>query len=104
MITLEFESAIIKIGRNQSENNKLVLAAHPDDIWMHLLSESSPHLLLKCNKITPELLQHCAQLVKQYSKCRGMKRVKVMWCSRNKIRTTRIPGIVDVSKFKIITV
>ena len=105
MITLQVDSAVIKIGRNQAENHKLVLAAHPDDVWFHLLSESSPHVLITCqDKITPELIKYCAQLVKQYSKCRDEKRVKVMWCQRKYIKTTRIPGMVETTEFKVVTV
>mmetsp|Transcript_10389 Transcript_10389/g.16960 ORF Transcript_10389/g.16960 Transcript_10389/m.16960 type:complete len:213 (-) Transcript_10389:643-1281(-) len=64
---------VIFMGEDKYENEKLIRWGWPEDIWFHVDKLSSAHVYIRMNSgetiddIPPDLLEDCAQLVKQNS-------------------------------------
>ena len=65
----------IIIGQNASENWKIIDNCDPDDIWFHLKSLPSPHVV--CSDVSK--LEMCAKLCVQYSKYKNFKHLKIIY-------------------------
>ncbi|RDU61525.1 NFACT family protein [Helicobacter sp. MIT 14-3879] len=48
----------ISIGRNESENIRLLQMAKADFLWMHLRDIPSSHLIIHANKVNPHILEY----------------------------------------------
>ena len=103
-----FPNNLIRIGQNQFENDELVGGSKQTDLWFHLNSFSSCHVVLSCdhdNPATNEMMVYCAQLCKLNTKYKNVPNVKVMWAPIKKVKKTDVPGKVIVSgKRQTITV
>ena len=93
-----FPNNIIKIGENARENDDLVAASSQSDIWFHLDSLPSCHVVIKCdtkNPITKQMINYCAQLCKDNTKYRNQK-VKVKYTEIKNVKRTTTPGMVTI--------
>jgi predicted ribosome quality control (RQC) complex YloA/Tae2 family protein len=82
-------TATIKVGKNALENDMLFNTSKPSDIWFHLKNGSSAHVYLsvsdELNKSDMKtIFVHCANLVKQHSKCNDKS--KVIYLERQYLR------------------
>ena len=93
------ENIIIKIGRNQDENDKLLkeYLQNENVIWFHLHSFPSPHgFLVGSTEI--ENIQRTASLVKQFSKYKNLKNIKVEYLPIKYVKFTEKKGEVILKK------
>lgn len=94
-----FENNPIVIGENQTDNDMIIETSLQTDIWFHLANLPSCHVILSCtkkNRITKKMIKYCATLVKQHTKYRNMKKIKVNYTSIKNIRKTNIKGEVII--------
>ncbi|KAI6181880.1 CCDC25 protein [Aphelenchoides besseyi] len=86
--------ALIYMGRDKHENEKLIRWGWPEDVWFHVDKLSSAHVYVRLQEgqtiddIAPELIKDCAQLVKANS-IEGCKQndvdvVYTMWSNLKK--------------------
>ncbi|KAI6233296.1 Coiled-coil domain-containing protein 25 [Aphelenchoides fujianensis] len=86
--------ALIYMGRDKHENEKLIRWGWPEDVWFHVDKLSSAHVYLRLQEgqtiddLPPALIKDCAQLVKQNS-IEGCKQndvdvVYTMWSNLKK--------------------
>jgi len=99
----EFE---FKVGNNVTENDKLLDDANQNDIWFHLVNHPSPHGILFVKELVPNsnTIFQCAAYIKEYSKLKNLKNVKIIYTQRKFIKKTKTIGTVIVSKKNIIKV
>eukprot|EP00741_Cyanophora_paradoxa_P005204 tig00000852_g5044.t1 len=63
----------IYMGKDKYENEELIRHGWPEDIWFHVDKMSSAHVYIRMpkgktiNDVPPEVIEDCAQLVKQNS-------------------------------------
>ena len=90
----------ILLGTNAKENDLLVKIADSDDLWFHLVDDSSPHLVIFNNgaDLTTQELRQCCELVKNHSKTRDCKKIQVGYIKCKYIKRTKTPGTVIVEK------
>ena len=92
------ENIIIKVGRNQNENDELLKEyINTDCLWFHLHSFPSPHgFLIGTTDI--EHINKAAILVKQFSKYKNFKNLKIEYIPIKHVKMTDKKGEVILSK------
>jgi len=108
----EFESIkyTIIIGQNKLENFKLIDDSKLYDIWFHIESEPSCHVILKNNNeiklrdIPRQVVKRCAYLCKINSKAKTKHNCSVIYTQLENVVKTEILGSVIVDKFKTIMI
>tara|TARA_B100001540_G_scaffold185738_1_gene163768 strand:- start:1248 stop:1574 length:327 start_codon:yes stop_codon:yes gene_type:complete len=66
----------IKLGENAQENWDITFNANPEHIWIHLTHYPSGHLVIEDHNPSFSTINRCAEICKQYSKCKNMKHIK----------------------------
>lgn len=95
------DGTLISIGRSAKGNDLLWKSSEKHHIWLHLQNESSPHVVIHNNEDDFEdkvLLKQAALFVKQYSKLRYEKKVKVIYCRIDNLSQTKIMGMVKLKR------
>ena len=91
----------IFIGRNAVENWHLIDHADKNDIWYHLKSLPSPHVICSDKNKFIE----CAKLCKQHSKYKNFQNIKVLYTPVSNLTKGKETGSVCFkSKRKVKTV
>ena len=93
------DGTIVSIGRTAKGNDLLWKSSEKHHIWLHLQNESSPHVVIHNNESHFEdkvLLKQAALFVKQYSKLRNEKKVKVIYCKIDNLYPTKTLGMVKL--------
>jgi len=103
-----FENNLIKIGENAKENDELVSSSKQTDVWFHLDSLPSCHVVISCDKKNPidnQMIKYCASLCKENTKYRNHKKIKVKYTEIRYVKRTKPPGKVIIKgKSKTITI
>ena len=94
-----FLNNLIKIGENSDDNDKIISDANQTDLWFHLANLSSCHVILSCSKNnmpTIQMINYCANLVKENTKFKNLQSVKVHYTQVKNIRKTNIKGKIII--------
>lgn len=102
---------IIKIGRNETENDDLIRKSNKNDLWFHLEDNPSPHGFIsvtvnesvdvdvsKAMCIPHEIIYKTALLVKKYSNCKHLPVVSVIYTKIENLCLTKKLGTVLIKK------
>jgi predicted ribosome quality control (RQC) complex YloA/Tae2 family protein len=92
-----YPNNLIKIGANKDENDQIICEAKQTDIWFHLASFSSCHVIISCNKKNPidkQMIWYCAELCKNNTKYKNLDNVKVNYLPIKSIKRTEEKGKV----------
>jgi predicted ribosome quality control (RQC) complex YloA/Tae2 family protein len=95
------EKYTIQVGGNQMENDELVKKSSQKSLWFHLDGMPSAHGILTSiygDKPTKDAINYVASIVKQHSKLKDMRRVRVQYIELSKVRRTNVPGKVTLVK------
>jgi predicted ribosome quality control (RQC) complex YloA/Tae2 family protein len=85
----------ILIGQNSHENTLLVKESEPEDIWFHLSTISSPHIILKTDNnklLDQELLKQTASKLYKYKKKHNFD--NAIYTQVKNVKLTSTPGLV----------
>ena len=87
------------IGRNSNENDTLV-RQHMNDkcTWFHLSDNSSPHGILETDNPSKNSIKHVANIIKEYSKLKNYRKVKVDYLEIKYVKPTKTKGEVFLQK------
>jgi predicted ribosome quality control (RQC) complex YloA/Tae2 family protein len=86
-----------KLGRNAKENFNIIddaQDANPDYWWFHLEDHPSGHCVIYCDDIDNQMIAFASNLVKQYSKLKADKKVKVIYTQIKNVKKTKTLGRV----------
>ncbi len=100
MLTITENEIIYKLGRNARENFELIDDAqdtNPDYWWFHLESHPSGHCVIYSSEITNQMVAIAANLVKQYSKLKADKKVKIVYTQIKNVTKTKTLGQVLIT-------
>lgn len=75
-------------GRNNVQNDRLLRAAAPDDIWLHTQKYHSSHVIIQTNgrKVPDEVLLFAAGICAYYSDGRDGGKIPVDYCERRFVK------------------
>lgn len=94
-----YPNNLIVIGETAEENTEIITKAKQTDIWFHLMSLPSCHVIIDCDKknpITKDMIAYCAQLVKDNTKYKNYKKVTVNYTPIKNVKKTNYPGKVII--------
>ena len=77
-----FEDYIIKVGRNNVENDKLTFSAKPSDVWLHVKDFHSSHVIISCpdGKLPPQkVLTFAGEVCAYYSNARLNGKTEIVY-------------------------
>lgn len=99
----------VLIGQNDKENWKIIDDSSQKDLWFHVSSLPSSHVILKTNNIDEkdigkQTLIHCAFLCKSNSKYSNHKKISIIYTSVKNLKKGDKPGSVTATSTKIIVI
>lgn len=99
--TYEYNSNInYKLGKNKHENWEIIKLSESNDLWFHLNSFPSGHLVLNYNNISKKNIKISSQIVKDNSKYKTIPNVKVVYCPISNIKFGSKIGEVIIKSSK----
>lgn len=101
-----FKDNLIRIGENAEDNDNIIKESNQTDIWFHLHSFPSCHVIISCSKefpITNQMINHCGSLVKDNTKYKNFAKLKVNYTEIKNVKRTETKGKV-ILKGKIYTI
>lgn len=92
----------ILIGQNAKDNTELVKESNEDDLWFHLSTESSSHIILKSNGETleQEVIKQVASKLYNYKTKHNWD--NVIYTKVKNVKLTKTPGLVIPSNITVI--
>ena len=88
----------IKVGQNCNENDQLVKTSHQDFLWCHLESGPSAHAVIESTNPDPDTVHDALQLVKYFSKGKGIQSNMIMAKVRDVKPVKNKPGLVTLTR------
>jgi predicted ribosome quality control (RQC) complex YloA/Tae2 family protein len=94
---------IYKLGRNAVENFELIDSSYLEDWWFHLEDYPSGHCVISSIKnelfdCSNEMKIFAGNLIKQYSKAKNEKKIKIIFTQIKNIVKTKTVGQVIVKE------
>ena len=79
---------IVKVGRNNAENDKITFSAKPYDLWLHAKNYHSSHVIIETNgKKPPErVMTAAAEICAYYSKGRDGGKTEIVYCEKKFVK------------------
>lgn len=88
-----------KLGRNAKENFQLIDEAtiiNDNYWWFHLEDHQSGHCIVHTEHIDKQMILFAGNLVKQYSKLKNEKKVKIIYTQIKNVQKTKTMGQVNI--------
>ncbi|MCL2861905.1 MAG: NFACT family protein [Firmicutes bacterium] len=103
-MSLEFMGHIIKIGKNNTQNDALFKGAKATDIWLHVKSDFGSHVIIENNSFDfppDEVIVRAAELAAYYSKAKGSGKTGVDYTFIKNVKKLKDggPGKVTMTTF-----
>lgn len=97
---------VIYVGESAQDNWDLIDKASQNDLWFHLESFPSPHVIVVINdpkiKTPKSVLKYAAELCHEHSKYKLIKKVKVIWTEIKNVSKADKVGAVHTKKTRTI--
>ncbi|MFH1609098.1 MAG: NFACT RNA binding domain-containing protein [Candidatus Bipolaricaulota bacterium] len=98
----------ILVGRSGQENDRLVRAARPTDVWLHARGVPGGHVVIRTGgqPVPKEVLERAAELAAWHSRARGERKVPVSYTEARYVRKPKgvPPGMVTLLREDVIVV
>lgn len=98
MIIVENDNIIYKLGQNAKENFELIDNSSLLYWWFHLDDYPSGHCIIEASNITYSMALIASKLVKENSKVKTEKNIKVVYTQLKNIKKTKNLGEVLILK------
>ncbi len=88
LLTYNYLGFIIKVGKNNAENDKITSSAKSEDVWLHVKDYHSSHVVIETNgKSVPEkVVKFSAEICAYYSKCRNSEKIEVVYALKKHVK------------------
>ncbi len=104
----EYRGMKIYAGRNNLQNDRLLRAASPDDIWLHTQKYHSSHVIIVTDggQVCDEVLLYAAEICAYYSDGRQGDKIPVDYCKRKFVKkpSKSKAGFVTYTDYKTLLV
>ena len=99
---------LIKVGRNNIQNDTVTFSAARDDVWLHTKDFHSSHVIIETGgrSVPDDVLLCGAEICAYYSKARNGDKVPVDYCQKRFVKKPpkAKPGGVIYTDFKTVLV
>ena len=102
MKTFIFNNKIFKLGQNARENHLIFDQALKNDWWFHLNDFPSGHLIIESKDIIKDEIKHAAFLVKDNSKYKNLKKIKVCYTQIKNLKKGKTLGEIIINNKPLI--
>ncbi len=103
-----YNSFMILVGKNNRQNDELVVQSSDNDIWLHVQGMPGAHVVIKTNgkSVDEDTLYYAARLAATYSKGRYSSNVPIDYTYIKYVKKVKglKPGLVLYSNFKTLFV
>lgn len=103
-----FDGFVIKVGRNNIENDRLTFTAKGSDIWLHAKDYHSSHAIIQSNRkqVPQSVIVFGAEICAYYSKGREGGKVEIVYTEKRFVKkpSKAKAGFVTYDNFKSIMV
>jgi predicted ribosome quality control (RQC) complex YloA/Tae2 family protein len=89
---------LVYLGENQKENDTLVKECDGCDTWFHVADHPSGHAIYTGDDPSNDAVARVASLVKEQSKLKNLKKVKVNYILLKHVKPTKTLGQVVLTK------
>lgn len=96
MIEVIENNILFRLGRNSRENFQIIDDADENDWWFHLDDCPSGHCVVSSSIIDTPMIIFASSLVKEYSKLKNTKKVKIIYTQIKNIKKTKTEGEVII--------
>lgn len=94
----------IRVGRNNTENDKIVFSASSGDLWLHAKDYHSSHVIVESGKkdVPKNIVLVAAEICAYYSKGREGGKTEIVFTDRKYVKKPKgaKPGFVTYTDFK----
>lgn len=97
-LNLDNKDYILRLGESAKENHGLIDDADQNDWWFHLDSFPSGHCIIDSIELNNQLINYAANIVKENSKYKNLKNIKIVYLQIKDIKKTKNPGEVTLLK------
>ncbi len=98
----------VRVGRNNTENDKVTFTAKGSDMWLHAKDYHSSHLIIECEGKNPpeDVIIVCAEICAYYSKGRNGGKTEIVYTQKKFVKkpSKSKPGFCTYTDFKSVTV
>lgn len=102
MKVLTIDGFIVQIGENSKENDNLITNSKSTDMWFHLSSFPSPHVIVSPGDLSIYITLKAASLCREYSKYKNLKNIYVDYTRISNLRKTENLGQVEYKSNRIV--
>lgn len=103
-----YDGIKIKVGRNNTENDKLTFSAKPNDIWLHAKDYHSSHVIIEVTDkpILDNVIVFAGEVCAYYSKGRESGKVEIVYTPKSNVKkpSKSKPGFCVYEKYQSIMV
>ena len=98
--------AVIMVGKNNTQNEKLTFSAAPDAWWLHAKNIPGSHVIIAGDDVGDDVIVMAAEIAAFYSKGKSSDRVQVDYTRRKYVKkpSGAKPGFVIYTHEKTLTV
>ena len=88
LLTYNYLGFIIKVGKNNAENDKITGSAKSEDVWLHVKDYHSSHVVIETNgkRVSEEVLKFAGEVCAYYSKCRNSEKIEVVYTLKKHVK------------------
>lgn len=101
------DGSIVRVGKNNIENDKLLSTAKGNDLWLHVKDYHSSHVIILNNgKVTEKVLLTACEICAYYSNCKESGKVQVDYTYKKHVKKPKgaKPGFVTYTEQKTLSV
>ena len=99
---------LLKVGRNNIENDKLTSSARSNDLWIHAKDYHSSHAILEYNgqEAPEEVIKISCEICAYYSKGRDGGKTEIVYTQKRNVKKPKgaKPGFVKYDNYESIMV
>ena len=104
----EMDGFVVKAGKNNLQNDKLLKEAGGEDVWLHTQKYHSSHVIIftQGKALTDAVLGAAAEICAYYSQAREGDKIPVDYCKRKHVKKAPFsaPGQVYYTDYKTVLV
>jgi predicted ribosome quality control (RQC) complex YloA/Tae2 family protein len=100
MLIIKDNEIVYRLGRNAKENFELIDEADQNDWWFHLSDHPSGHCIIDSSTVDKSMIIFAGNLVKEHSKLKNQKNIKIIYTQIKNITKTKTLGQVIVKKYE----